>query len=167
MSANVHSAGERQPPAPRCVSVRSSIDCASGVRDYREHAATVCVARAGGGDGMAHRAELTPTLGSPAPARPGAFIVGEVGMGHAGSSAGGVTAGTPRTGTDCWSLCADRHVNSRRGRGLSPSDFNDRLLLGLKGTMSEAELQHSEPGAPGRTEDTAAGRHMTRRVTWA
>jgi hypothetical protein len=26
-----------------------------------------------------------------------------------------------------------------------PADFNDRLVLGLKGTMSEAELHRSDP----------------------
>src|ERR1700730_7780123 len=46
-----------------------------------------------------------------------------------------------------------------------PCHFNDRLLLGLKGTMSEAELhvlkarlrRHPEQSTAGRIEDAAAG----------
>ena len=48
-----------------------------------------------------------------------------------------------------------------------PADFNDRLVLGLKGTMSEAELHlirsrltagPAAQGRQGRAEDPAAGR---------
>jgi len=35
-------------------------------------------------------------------------------------------------------LCLERHLDLGRGRYLRPAHFNDRLLLGLKGTMSEA-----------------------------
>src|SRR5262249_8896340 len=34
----------------------------------------------------------------------------------------------------------DRHPDLRRGRPYDPRAFNDRMLLGLKGTMAESEL---------------------------
>ena len=92
-------------------------------------------------------------------------------MGHAGIVLGLEVSRLARNSTD-WhrllEICAltDTLILDEDGV-YSPSDFNDRLLLGLKGTMSEAETAcaagaparwHSEPGAPGRTEDTAAGR---------
>lgn len=71
-------------------------------------------------------------------------LVGEVGMGRAGIVLGLEVSRLARNCTD-WhrllEICAltDTLILDEDGV-YSPSDFNDRLLLGLKGTMSEAEL---------------------------
>ncbi len=71
-------------------------------------------------------------------------LVGEVGMGRAGIVLGLEVSRLARNCTD-WhrllEICAltDTLILDEDGV-YNPSDFNDRLLLGLKGTMSEAEL---------------------------
>ncbi len=71
-------------------------------------------------------------------------LVGEVGMGRAGIVLGLEVSRLARNSTD-WhrllEICAltDPLILDEDGI-YSPGDFNDRLLLGLKGTMSEAEL---------------------------
>lgn len=71
-------------------------------------------------------------------------LVGEVGMGLAGIVLGLEVSRLARNSTD-WhrllEICAltDTLILDEDGV-YNPSDFNDRLLLGLKGTMSEAEL---------------------------
>jgi len=71
-------------------------------------------------------------------------LVGDVGMGRAGIVLGLEVSRLARNSTD-WhrllEICAltDTLILDEDGV-YSPSDFNDRLLLGLKGTMSEAEL---------------------------
>ena len=71
-------------------------------------------------------------------------LVGEVGMGRAGIVLGLEVSRLARNSTD-WhrllEICAlsDTLILDEDGV-YNPSDFNDRLLLGLKGTMSEAEL---------------------------
>ncbi|MAG55625.1 MAG: recombinase family protein [Planctomycetota bacterium] len=71
-------------------------------------------------------------------------LVGEVGMGRVGIVLGLEVSRLARNSTD-WhrllEICAltDTLILDEDGV-YSPSDFNDRLLLGLKGTMSEAEL---------------------------
>jgi len=69
---------------------------------------------------------------------------GEVGMGRAGIVLGLEVSRLARNSTD-WhrllEICALTDTLILDEDGIySPSDFNDRLLLGLKGTMSEAEL---------------------------
>lgn len=71
-------------------------------------------------------------------------LVSEVGMGHAGLVMGLEVSRLARNSTD-WhrliEICALCNTLILDEDGLyNPSDFNDRLLLGLKGTMSEAEL---------------------------
>jgi len=71
-------------------------------------------------------------------------LVGEVGMGHAGIVLGLEVSRLARNSTD-WhrllEICALTDTLILDEDGIySPSDFNDRLLLGLKGTMSDAEL---------------------------
>ncbi len=71
-------------------------------------------------------------------------LVGEVGMGHAGIVLGLEVSRFARNSTD-WhrllEICALTDTLILDEDGIyNPSDFNDRLLLGLKGTMSEAEL---------------------------
>jgi len=71
-------------------------------------------------------------------------LVGEVGMGHAGIVLGLEVSRLARNSTD-WhrllEICALTDTLILDEDGIyNPSDFNDRLLLGLKGTMSEAEL---------------------------
>ena len=71
-------------------------------------------------------------------------LVGEVGLGHAGVVLGLEVSRLARNSTD-WhrllELCAMSNTLILDEDGLyDPNDFNDRLLLGLKGTMSEAEL---------------------------
>ena len=71
-------------------------------------------------------------------------LVAEVGMGNAGIVAGLEVSRLARNNAD-WhrllELCALSETLICDEDGLyDPTDFNDRLLLGLKGTMSEAEL---------------------------
>jgi DNA invertase Pin-like site-specific DNA recombinase len=71
-------------------------------------------------------------------------LVAEVGMGRAGIVLGLEVSRLARNNAD-WhrllEICALTRTLILDEDGLyDPSDFNDRLLLGLKGTMSEAEL---------------------------
>jgi DNA invertase Pin-like site-specific DNA recombinase len=71
-------------------------------------------------------------------------LVGEVGMGHAGLVIGLEVSRLARNCSD-WhrllEICAFSDTLILDEDGLyDPAHFNDRLLLGLKGTMSEAEL---------------------------
>jgi len=71
-------------------------------------------------------------------------LVGEVGMGRAGIVLGLEVSRLARNSTD-WhrllEICALTDTLILDEDGIySPGDFNDRLLLGLKGTMSDAEL---------------------------
>jgi DNA invertase Pin-like site-specific DNA recombinase len=71
-------------------------------------------------------------------------LVAEVGMGRAGIVLGLEVSRLARNNAD-WhrllELCAMSHTLICDEDGLyDPAEFNDRLLLGLKGTMSEAEL---------------------------
>ena len=71
-------------------------------------------------------------------------LVGEVGMGHAGLVIGLEVSRLARNCSD-WhrllEICGFSDTLILDEDGLyNPADFNDRLLLGLKGTMSEAEL---------------------------
>ena len=90
-------------------------------------------------------------------------LVAEVGMGRAGIVLGLEVSRLARNSTD-WhrllEICALTDTLILDEDGLyDPAHFNDRLLLGLKGTMSEAELHvfrarlhggHPEQGAPRR-----------------
>lgn len=71
-------------------------------------------------------------------------LVGDVGMGRAGIVLGLEVSRLARNSTD-WhrllEICALSDTLILDEDGIyNPSDFNDRLLLGLKGAMSEAEL---------------------------
>ncbi len=71
-------------------------------------------------------------------------LVGEVGMGRAGIVLGLEVSRLARNSTD-WhrllEICALTDTLILDEDGIyNPSEFNDRLLLGLKGTMSDAEL---------------------------
>jgi len=71
-------------------------------------------------------------------------LVSEVGVGHAGIVLGLEVSRLARNNAD-WhrllEICALTGTLICDEDGLyDPADFNDRLLLGLKGTMSEAEL---------------------------
>ena len=71
-------------------------------------------------------------------------LVAEVGLGHVGLILALETSRLARSSAD-WhqllDLCALTGTLIADADGVySPNDFNDRLLLGLKGTMSEAEL---------------------------
>jgi len=71
-------------------------------------------------------------------------LVGDVGMGKAGIVLGLEVSRLARNSTD-WhrllEICALTETLILDEDGLyNPGDFNDRLLLGMKGTMSEAEL---------------------------
>ena len=71
-------------------------------------------------------------------------LVGEVGVGRAGMVMGLEVSRLARNSSD-WhrllEICAVTQTLILDEDGLyEPTEFNDRLLLGLKGTMSEAEL---------------------------
>ena len=72
------------------------------------------------------------------------YLVAEVGMGHAGIVLGLEVSRLARNNSD-WhrllEICALTQTLILDEDGIyDPTHFNDRLLLGLKGTMSEAEL---------------------------
>jgi len=77
-------------------------------------------------------------------------LVTDVGMGHAGIVMGLEVSRLARNNAD-WhrllEICAlaDTLILDEDGV-YDPASFNDRLLLGLKGTMSEAELHVLKPG---------------------
>jgi len=77
-------------------------------------------------------------------------LVTDVGMGHAGIVMGLEVSRLARNNAD-WQrlleICAlaDTLILDEDGV-YDPASFNDRLLLGLKGTMSEAELHVLKPG---------------------
>ncbi len=73
-------------------------------------------------------------------------LVAEVGMGHAGIVIGIEVSRLARNSSD-WhrllEICALSETLILDEDGVyDPNDFNDRLVLGLKGTMSEAELHY-------------------------
>ena len=73
-------------------------------------------------------------------------LVAEVGMGHAGIVIGIEVSRLARNSSD-WhrllEICALTETLILDEDGLyDPNYFNDRLLLGMKGTMSEAELHY-------------------------
>ncbi len=71
-------------------------------------------------------------------------LVAEVGLGHVGLVLGIEVSRLARNNADWYhllDLCAVTDTLIADGDGLyHPGDYNDRLVLGLKGTMSEAEL---------------------------
>lgn len=83
--------------------------------------------------------------GATAEGRPGfAELVSEVGLGHVGIVLGAEVSRLARSGRDWYQLmelCALAGTLLADSDGVyDPGQYNDRLLLGLKGTMSEAEL---------------------------
>jgi DNA invertase Pin-like site-specific DNA recombinase len=83
--------------------------------------------------------------GASAQGRPGfAELVSEVGLGHVGIVLGVEVSRLARSGRDWYQLmelCALAGTLLGDSDGIyDPAQYNDRLLLGLKGTMSEAEL---------------------------
>jgi DNA invertase Pin-like site-specific DNA recombinase len=98
-------------------------------------------------------------------------LVTELTMGHVGLVLGIEMSRLARSGADWYQLlelCALAGALLADGDGVyDPVDYNDRLLLGLKGTMSEAELhlpqaadagRQAGQGAAGGAGDPAAGR---------
>ena len=70
-----------------------------------------------------------------------ARLVSEVGLDHVGIVLGIEMSRLARSGrvAQLLELCAhDRHAAGRPDGVYDPAEFNDRLLLGLKGTMGEA-----------------------------
>src|SRR4030095_1100795 len=71
-------------------------------------------------------------------------LVTEITLGHVGLVLGIEMSRLARSGADwdqVWELCALSVALLADADGIyDPVEFNDRLLLGLKGTMSEAEL---------------------------
>ena len=87
-------------------------------------------------------------------------LVAEVGMGHAGLVIGLEVSRLARNCSD-WhrllEICGFSDTLILDEDGLyHPADFNDRLLLGLKGAMSEAELHDSSADARRPAEQSAA-----------
>src|SRR5947209_15056278 len=87
-------------------------------------------------------------------------LVAEVGLGHVGLVLALEVSRLARSSAD-WhqllDLCALTGTLIADADGIySPADFNDRLLLGLKGTMSEAELHLIRSRLRGGLENKAA-----------
>ena len=143
--------GHGQPPPAQRLSLRPPVDDAPGVREHREHPAAIRPARTcrGAWIGPSNASSSsTPTLASPAPRaadREGfQRLVAEVGLGRAGIVLGLEVSRLARNSTD-WhrllEICALTDTLILDEDGIyDPGHFNDRLLLGLKGTMCEAEL---------------------------
>jgi DNA invertase Pin-like site-specific DNA recombinase len=83
-------------------------------------------------------------------------LVTEITMGHVGLVLGIEMSRLARSGADWYQLlelCALSGALLADADGIyDPVDYNDRLLLGLKGTMSEAELHLPEAADAGRGE---------------
>jgi DNA invertase Pin-like site-specific DNA recombinase len=81
-------------------------------------------------------------------------LVTEITMGHVGLVLGIEMSRLARSGADWYQLlelCALSGALLADADGVyDPVDYNDRLLLGLKGTMSEAELHLPEAADAGR-----------------
>src|ERR671936_1347666 len=81
-------------------------------------------------------------------------LVTELTMGHVGLVLGIEMSRLARSGADWYqllALCALSGALLADADGVyDPVDYNDRLLLGLKGTMSEAELHLPEAADAGR-----------------
>ena len=103
-------------------------------------------------------------------------LVAEVGMGRAGIVLGLECSRLARNNAD-WhrllEICGLSGTLICDEDGLyDPTDFNDRMLLGMKGQLSEAELHflrsrlrgHPEQGPPRRADHPAAGRPGLRRA---
>ncbi|WP_327588956.1 recombinase family protein [Nonomuraea sp. NBC_00507] len=129
-----------------CVS-RPAVKCFSITESARVQYALVDRAVAlgwGAGRVKAIDADLGMS-GASAQGRPGfAELVSEVGLGHVGIVLGVEVSRLARSGRDWYQLmelCALAGTLLGDSNGIyDPAQYNDRLLLGLKGTMSEAEL---------------------------
>lgn len=98
-------------------------------------------------------------------------LVAEVGLGQVGLVLGLEVSRLARNSSD-WhhllEICALTHTLILDEEGLyDPSTFNDRLLLGLKGTMSEAELFVLRARRPrGYPQQSQAGSPQTGSAHW-
>jgi Resolvase, N terminal domain len=98
-------------------------------------------------------------------------LVAEVGMGHAGIVLGLEVSRLARNSTD-WhrllEICALSDTLILDEDGIyDPAHFNDRLLLGLKGTMSEAELHVLRARLRGGLPTRPAGESCAAICPWA
>jgi DNA invertase Pin-like site-specific DNA recombinase len=98
-------------------------------------------------------------------------LVTEITMGHVGLVVGIEMSRLARSGADWYQLlelCALSGALLADADGVDdPVEFNDRLLLGLKGTMSEAELHLPEAADAGRQAGQgAAGGAGRRAADW-
>lgn len=92
-------------------------------------------------------------------------LVSDVGMGHAGIVMGLEVSRLARNNAD-WhrllEICALADTLILDEDGIyDPTSFNDRLLLGLKGTMSEAELHVLKSPAAWRNPQQGATRRVS------
>nr|WP_307968505.1 recombinase family protein [Sinorhizobium medicae] len=110
-------------------------------------------------------------------------LVSEVAMGHAGIVLGLEVSRLARNNAD-WHRLLELAAMSRtlimdEDGVYDAASFNDRMLLGLKGTMSEAELRrvvqrsyaarpegHDERGRTAHPEVSAARRHSQQGASW-
>ncbi|MGH2927806.1 MAG: recombinase family protein, partial [Solirubrobacteraceae bacterium] len=97
-----------------------------------------------------------------------ARLAAEVALGHAGLVIGLEVSRLARNNADWYrllDLCGVTDTVIGDGDGLyHPGSFNDRLLLGLKGTMSEAELHTLRARLDGGIRNKAARGELRRRL---
>ena len=97
-----------------------------------------------------------------------ARLAAEVALGHAGLVLGLEVSRLARNNADWYrllDLCGVTDTVIGDADGLyHPSSFNDRLLLGLKGTMSEAELHTLRARLDGGIRNKAARGELRRRL---
>ena len=142
--------GHGRAPGARCLSLRPAIDAAPGGRERREHpsasmpCATVPQLPAGQSSGSR---SSTAISAAPVPR----WLAGTASSGWSArsrwarraSSWGWRSRGWPATrrlGEAGGAVRHHRHLLLDEDATYDATSFNDRLLLGLKGTMSEAEL---------------------------
>ena len=142
--------GDRRAPGPQRLPVCAPVHAAAGADQHRVHRPAVRAAAARCALGWPAEQIITIDTdqgqsGASAADREGfQHLVAEVGMGRAGIVLGLEVSRLARNNAD-WhrllEICALSSTLICDEDGLyDPAEFNDRLLLGLKGTMSEAEL---------------------------
>ena len=138
-------------PGPGRVRVRAPVDAHPGARAHREPGTPVRAGLPGADARLAaspggHRRRATSAARAPTrrPGRASRTWWPTSGLGKVGIILGIEVSRLARNNADWYQLldlCALTDTLIADGDGLyHPADFNDRLVLGLKGTMSEAEL---------------------------
>src|SRR5437763_1883368 len=141
------------PPEQTCLHLSAPVNAGASAPSSGEHGTPVCPAREGAGTGLERASDphSRPGSGDVRSTSDGAgrlqdfkTLVAEVSMGQVGAVFALEVSRLARSNLD-WhrllELCALTETLVIDEDGCyNPADFNDGLLLGLKGTMAQAEL---------------------------